>query len=319
VIKLRLLSFFLLDAERTGQMFIKRHRKALTITLRVVLVTLGLYVVLVVVGTLLAMELPRVPVKGTPAQVGLVYLDVSFASRDTAVTLKGWFIPASGDAVVMMVHGGYQNRIDPLVDTLDLSRDLVNRGYNVLLFDLRGRGESGGSAHSLLNEDLDIGGAVAYLETLGYPAQKIGIIGYCSGAASTTEFAAGEKIGGVVLDGCFARLRGMVTLQAKNQGIPGWILDGFYNGLVFTAKLLYGFKPLNPVTNVPEISCPILFIHEEYDVLVTAGETGEMLALTVNRESAIWEVKGVKHSEAYRTYPAEYVNKLDAFFQKALK
>ncbi|MDD5189990.1 MAG: alpha/beta fold hydrolase [Dehalococcoidales bacterium] len=300
-------------------MFFKRHPKLFRITLWVVVITLGLYLCLTVIGTLLAMELPRVPVLETPSKVGLDYRDVSFNSRDPEITLKGWFLPASGSNVIVIVHGGYQNRVDPLVDTLDLTRDLVNRGYNVLLFDLRGRGESGGKAHSLMYEDRDIGGAVDYLKTLGYAPLKIGIIGYCSGAASTSLYASREEVGGIVLDGCFATLHNMVTHQAARYGIPQWILDIFYNGLIITAKTIYRFQPLNPIEMVPEISSPILFIHEGNDVLVTEADDRKLLSVAHNPASNMWEVRGVKHSEAYHTYPLQYVDKLDAFFRTVLK
>ncbi len=298
--------------------YIKQH-KWTRITLRIILITLGVYLALIILGTLLAMDIPRVPVTETPAAVGLEYRDVSFPSRDPKIILKGWYLPSDGENVLIIVHGGYQNRVDPMVDTLGLTRDLVARGYNVMLFDLRGRGESSGKARSLMNGDKDIGGAVDYVKTLGYTAKNIGVIGYCSGAASVSLFASEENVGAVMLDGCFATLRGMVTRQAIEKGIPSWLLDIFYDGLVFTADLFYGFKPLNPVELVPSISCPILFLHEENDVLVLSAEIQALWEVSTNPMSQTWEFPGVKHSEAYRTYPVEYVNKLDDFFRLALK
>ena len=113
--------------------------------LRVVLGLIVLYVALCAMGAVLAMRIPRLPLKGSPASAGLTYTDVSFPSRNSNFTLDGWFIPGTGNKTIIIVHGGFQNRLDENVDTLDLTKSLVADGYNVLLFDLRGRGESQGN------------------------------------------------------------------------------------------------------------------------------------------------------------------------------
>jgi hypothetical protein len=108
---------------------------------------LAIYVGASIFGASACMRIPRLPLQeSSPASVGLEFQNVSFTSRTDGVELKGWFLPASSDSVILIVNGGFQNRVDPIVGTLNLSRDLVNRGYNILLFDLRGRGESLGEA-----------------------------------------------------------------------------------------------------------------------------------------------------------------------------
>jgi len=131
--------------------------------LRVVLGLIVLYVALCAMGAVLAMRIPRLPLKGSPASAGLTYTDVSFPSRNSNFTLDGWFIPGTGNKTIIIVHGGFQNRLDDNVDTLDLTKSLVADGYNVLLFDLRGRGESQGTGLNILTNEDDIGGAVDYL------------------------------------------------------------------------------------------------------------------------------------------------------------
>ena len=176
--------------------------------------------------------------------------------------------------MILVVHGGFQNRIDEIVDTLGLAHDLVNRGYNVLLFDFRGRGESTGKGLSMLTNEQDIGGAVDYLKSKGYTAVNIDIIGFCSGAASSAIFISGENIGAVVLDGCFATVRNMVTAQATTKGVPKSLLDFFYPGLSVAVKLFYGYTPIDPIDTIPNATCPILFIHEENDNLVSLTGNG---------------------------------------------
>jgi pimeloyl-ACP methyl ester carboxylesterase len=94
----------------------------------------------------------RAPLTRTPADAGLTYEDVEFEASD-GVALKGWFVPAEGVApAVVFVHGWMWNRLgnvagqtpvpDRDVDFLPAVRALHDAGFAVLLFDLRGHGES---------------------------------------------------------------------------------------------------------------------------------------------------------------------------------
>jgi pimeloyl-ACP methyl ester carboxylesterase len=286
------------------------------IVIRVISILLVLYVGLSILGAVLIMGVPRIPVEGSPVSVDLTYSDVSFPTRGDHITLRGWYLPGQGDSALLIVPGGFQNRLDYEVDTLGLARDLVGRGYNVLLFDLRGRGESEGKGISMQNINSDIGGAIDYLKSRGFATEKIGIIGFCSGAASAAIFANGEEIGALVLDGCFTTVRGMVTRQAATKNIPEFLVDVFVPSLSFTVKIFYGYEPFDPVVAVSNTTCPVLFIHEEYDNLTTLEETDQLLKASNSPASEMWEVSGVEHTQAYKTYPAEYVDRLDNFLAK---
>ncbi len=251
--------------------------------------------------------------------MGLAFQDVSFISRVDHVELKGWFLPASSDSVILIVNGGFQNRVDPVADTLGLSHDLVIKGYNVLLFDLRGRGESQGKAYSLSYEDKDIGGAIDYLNSRGYPASKIGIMGDCSGAANTCIFASKEEVGGIVLDGCFTSVTDMVYHQASSRGFPSVPVIVFVPGVQIAARVFYGYDSANPIDVVGKINCPIFFIHEENDDLVPNQEVVSLFDASENPSNSYWQIPGTLHSRGYKNYPTEYVARLDKFFHAALK
>jgi pimeloyl-ACP methyl ester carboxylesterase len=269
-------------------------------------------------GAAAAMGIPRLPLIASPASVGLTFQNVSFDSRVDKVPLDGWFIPASGDAVLVLINGGFQNRVDPVVDTLGLAHDLQQQGYNILLFDLRGRGDSGGTAHSLSNENKDIGGAVDYLESLGYPADKIGLIGFCSGAANACIFASQNKIGGLVLDACFPSVEDMVDNQAANHDIPRLLVDIFFPAVQIAGKVFYGYTEINPIDVVNKIQCPIFFIHEQDDDLVSTGDDVALSKASDNPTNILWQVNNTPHVSAYQNYPEEYITKVSDFFNSAL-
>jgi uncharacterized protein len=294
----------------------KRLRIKMVVTCLAVII--ALYGGTSVTGAAIAMDIPRLPINGSPASVGLAFHGVTFDSRIDKIPLEGWFLPSSGNAVLVMINGGFQNRIDPVVDTLGLAHDLTQKGYSILLFDLRGRGESGGKAHSLSDENKDIGGAIDYLESRGYPADKIGIIGYCSGAANACLFASQNNIGGLVLDGCFPTVEDMVYNQASTHGIPRLPVDIFLPAVRVAAKVFYGYTEINPIKVVSKVQCPIFFIHEENDDLVSTGDDVALTKASDSQTNMLWQVKNTLHVRAYQNYPIEYVTKVSEFFNSAL-
>lgn len=292
--------------------------RLIKIALRIILVIVVLYAGLSVAGAVMVMRIPRLKVDGSPSDVGLAYTNVSFpAWNESNILLKGWYFQGQGDKTILIVHGGFQTRVDNVVDTLDLTKSLVAAGYNVLLFDLRGRGESQGKGLNMLTNENDIGGAVDFLKTRG-GAAHIGIIGFCSGAATTAIFASQENIGAVALDGCFATVDSMVTRQATTRGIPAFLVDSFIPGLRLIVRLFYGSVPQDPINVIPKIACPVFFIHEQNDDLTTTQETNELFAAAKNPADTIWEIPGALHSEGFKSDTVDYVNKVNAFFAAEL-
>ena len=298
---------------------IRLLRRRIKIIIACISVILALYLGLSVLGAAATMQLPRLPVNVSPASVGLTFQDVAFAARIDAIDLKGWFLPSSGDSVLIIIPGGFENRVDPQVDTINLAKDLVQKGYNILLFDLRGRGESGGKGLSLSNENRDIGGAVDYTKTRGYPVGKIGIIGFCSGAADACIFTSQETdIGGLVLDGCFSKVEDMFYNQASKYGIPRLPVDIFVPSIKLAARVFYGYSEINPIDVVGKVQCPIFFIHEGNDDLVSIADTKALFQASNRQINILWEVDDITHVHAYHAYPEEYVKRVNEFFATAL-
>ncbi|NJP39922.1 hypothetical protein HCH52_02480 [Oscillospiraceae bacterium HV4-5-C5C] len=77
------------------------------------------------------------------------YQNVSFASLDESFTLKGWlfFTEYSSRGTVIMVHDYGQNRLMYGKDSAAMYSALTDAGFNVLSFDLRHSGSSGGDMH----------------------------------------------------------------------------------------------------------------------------------------------------------------------------
>jgi hypothetical protein len=91
----------------------------------------------------------RDPLKKTPAYVQRAYIDVSFKSPRRPDP-EGLVVPAPGivaaTKAALMVHGKDQNRIDSSFDPGRIARALLADGSSVLVFEMRGPGESEGLA-----------------------------------------------------------------------------------------------------------------------------------------------------------------------------
>jgi dienelactone hydrolase len=259
------------------------------------------------------MEIPRLPLDYTGEDLGVPYENVCFYSRGDYVRLKGWFVPGDNGEAIIILHGGFQTRIDDNVDTLELIRALSNKGYTVLTYDLRGRGESEGEGRALSNIDADIGGAVDYIKSRGYATENICILGFCSGAASACIYSSENDIGKVILDGCFIDVPTMLIRQANSVGVPSFLTTIFIPGTYLFTQVIYGYHMVNCIDVVPDIECPVLFIHEENDEFITSEDVQKLFQASTNPANRIWEVSSANHSQAFKVHPLEYIEEVDSF------
>ena len=80
-------------------------------------------------------------------------------------------------------------------------------------------------------------------------------------------------------------------------------------------KIFYGYTPINPIDTISNATCPILFMHEENDNLVSLQEVDQLFKASKNPSNILWEVNGALHSEGYKSNPALYIDEVDKFIQ----
>ena len=262
----------------------------------------------------------RVPVEGNPALLGLEYEDVSFSSVDEELILRGWYLPVEdSEQIIIMVHGGDGNRTDSSIGLLNIASGLVEHGYNVLMFDLRGHGESDGNRMSAgYYEREDLAGAVDYMKGRGF--ESIGVLGFSMGAA-TAIMATAESadIDALVADSSYADLQDMMEPEfSKRTRFPKFFLPP----LLFMVKIIYGvdFVAVKPVEFVPEIAPrPIFLIHGKLDDTVPIEHAYRLQEAFQNHQGQLWVVPDAGHVRAYITHPEEYMSKITAFFDDILR
>jgi pimeloyl-ACP methyl ester carboxylesterase len=260
----------------------------------------------------------RRPPTTTPAEFGLAYEDIAFSAQGEDVTLRGWWIPGVGPQAAIVVHGVNGVRDDPTDGFLRLGADLHRLGYHVLLFDLRGHGESD-SAPFVLGalEWQDVLGAVDVTLARGVPAGQIAVIGFSTGAAAGLEAAVRDPaIGAVVADGVWPELTEVLDDELPDESD----LPAFYNpGIYLAVRLLYGAdvygsNPIEDVRTLAAAGRPLFLIHEAEDSHTDAAEARRLDEAAAGAPQVeTWWVEGAKHVRAYATYPDEYLDRLGPF------
>ncbi|MDQ2912402.1 MAG: lysophospholipase [Chloroflexota bacterium] len=181
----------------------------------------------------------RYHVGRAPLVVAPTYEDVALRTSD-GLTLRGWYFPTGGDRAAILVHGRDGNRIGGENRTGEKIADfLIADGYDVLLFDLRGAGDSEGDRFSLgYQERHDVAAAIEYVSARGIREDRIALIGISMGAGTALQtLLLHPNVGPVVADSSYVDAR---TITSENlekiAGVPGW----FTPGVMLLSKAIFG-------------------------------------------------------------------------------
>jgi len=264
----------------------------------------------------------RQPLDPPAASVAATYEDVSFKSTD-GLLLKGWWFPVpSADRAVVIVHGRGANRIKSSFDPQKIAQFLLASRYSVLLFDLRGHGESEGLRYSLGEyEPRDVVAAIDFAQRkAGIDRKRVAIIGESMGGGSAImTVKADPTIGPVITDSAFADGSTVVGEVAPNYtGLPGW----FTPGIVLMSRVFFDLdlsviKPAEVVRDHPERAW--LFIQCENDTTVYRHHGVELKAASANPQTELWLVPGCEHVKAFDTHTVEWEQRVLAFLTREIR
>ena len=267
----------------------------------------------------------RDPLKKIPAYVEPTHEDVSFKSLDAdALTLRGWWFPAPTTATkaVVMVHGKDQNRIDSSFDPGRIARALLADGWSVLLFEMRGHGQSDGLRWGLGEyEPADILAAIdfAAMKT-GQSRSRIATIGESMGGGSVLMTVGRDpSIGPVVTDSAYASAPTVVNeVGPRYSGLPAF----FTPGLMLMSRLVYGIDigsvvPADVVRAHPERA--FFFIECTDDHTVALHHGLDLKAASANPNTQLWVVKDCGHVKAFIMHPQEWTDRVLAFLDRQLE
>lgn len=300
----------------------------LIVVLLIITISAGLLSISIYAGWALTHPIKKVHDR-TPKEYQLQFEDISFKSKGDDILLNGWWIPSqsNGDihisgASLIFVHGYTNNRLQEPANALGLAKRLVQEGYNVLMFDLRSHGTSGGTLTTIgQSEKNDVLGAVEYVKD-EHKSNQIALIGWSMGAVASI-FAAAEssEIQAIVADSPFADL---VQYSQSNLSYWSGLPDFPFTPLIInTIPLITGMDPkqISPYQAVSDFKMQkILLIHSKDDEAIPYSNSQIIYdALPNEAIGELWLTEGVNHVESHVVFEKEYQNRVIFFLQQTLE
>jgi len=277
----------------------------------------GISITCIIIGltSLIAMTQPVPSQIGNPPQssTGREYQPVTLYNEGEDIRLSGWYIPSENQAAIIVLHGYGSNRLK----MISRAEILARHGYGVLLYDLRGHGESGGEVRAFGWQDLkDVKTALEFLSNCEeVDPNRIGILGFSIGGQIAIRAAADyEQIKAIIADD-----PGFVTVDdAPPASNTEQKIMNFLSWIYGRSVSLWTGIPIPP--GVPEkiggiTPRPIMFID-------TGLADGRGLVRhfyeTADEPKELWEIPGTFHGGQFEARPLEYEERIIIFFNDAL-
>jgi pimeloyl-ACP methyl ester carboxylesterase len=176
------------------------------------------------------------------------------------VRLVGWLFPAASPrkGLIVYLHGIADNRRSGI----GFAQRFTAQGYDVLAYDGRAHGESGGAFCTYgFHERHDVSRA---LDSLGV-AEAV-LFGSSLGGAVALQAAAGDtRVRGVIAQSAFADLREIVEERARGFGILFRSSDVAEAIRLAERKAAFRADEVSPRALGPRIHVPVLLLHGEKD------------------------------------------------------
>lgn len=259
----------------------------------------------------------------TPAAHGAPYEDVTFTSAD-GNRLSGWFLPAQGDAratrrpvTFVMTHGLFRSRYE----LFDRGLALQRAGYNVLLYDLRRHGQSRAEFSTIgYYERRDVGAALAFVRGR-VPGGRVVLFGVSMGAAATllaaAEETASEDVIAIIAESSFLSFADTIRHHVSLTPLPAFPFADLL--IKFTGwRMNFAPEEFDVLRAVGRVRQPILFIGGGADERMPNATVLEPLyAAAPHPLKSKYVVEGARHGRAFDAAPAEYLEAVGEFLQKA--
>lgn len=252
-----------------------------------------------------------------------VYKEVRFPSRQPDLQISGWYVESDpSEPVIIVVDGlgGCKYAQAALVP----AGILWHNGFNILIIDLRGTGDSDATHgySSIGNKEYqDILGAWDWLvQEKGFAPDRVGILGNSLGAAAVLfAFQHEPRIAAIALNSPFANLPQIIREEMQNNGYPGLLAPAaIWMGRMVSGDNLVEHNPVDALLSAGER--PVWILHSTGDTRVGVHHSYALQAAAEQAgiNATFWFVEGVEHVRVPGVYPEEFAARLGKFFHTHL-
>jgi len=234
----------------------------------------------------------------TPAAYNLDFEHFRFQVGE-GIELDTFYVPAVGisRANLIMMHGvGSCKEV-----YLEYVAELAQTGYNIMLWDQRAHGKSGGKYLTYgYHEKHDISMAIDWLEARN-PGLPIGIYGNSMGGAVAIQSLAGNpglRFG--LIESTFTDLA--TVANAYGSRMSGLPLPRFLSDYVLRcAGKIADFEPftIRPLDAARKVTQPILHIHGDADANINISHARALFAAYASTDKTLYVVKNGDHADLW--------------------
>ncbi|RZO67232.1 MAG: hypothetical protein EVA70_04790 [Parvularculaceae bacterium] len=231
----------------------------------------------------------------TPLDYGMPFSDVDIMTPD-GVRLSAWEIPAptASDKTIIMNHAlsttryGSVEGLDGVpVEYLPMVKHLHDAGYNVVMYDHRGQGDSdGGTGETQIGTEAPVGvGATEWQDVIGslqyvkshprFSDHQIAFVSHCMGASAT--FRAWSEAPQTFSD---PQIKSVVAIQPpiayrmNKRFIIAKAKMDIVDDVLAAQIAKYGFGFADNVQHAKNLTVPVLFSQVEADEYTFDVDTG---------------------------------------------
>lgn len=254
-------------------------------------------------------------VSTTPADYGLAYEHVRLPVEDT-IELDAFYIPTPGQARanLIMLHGiGSCKEV-----YLGIVPELSKMGYNVLLWDQRAHGKSGGRYTTYgAKEKLDVSKGVDWLAERA-PNVPTGIYGNSmGGAVALQSLAHDRRLRFGLIESTFTNLPEITQAYGKRLSglpLPRWLT----NRVLRRGGEIAGFAPfeIRPVDAAVAITQPVQLIHGDADLNINVSHAHLLFAALGSADKDLHIVPGGDHADLWEVGGNSYKDVYFGFLRR---
>ncbi|MCD7033271.1 alpha/beta hydrolase [Metabacillus sp. GX 13764] len=229
--------------------------------------------------------------------------------------IKGSLIaPYQNKQFIILCHGVTVSRYN----SIKYMNLFLKRGWNVLIYDHRRHGESGGKTTSFGHyEKFDLQSVVHWLKKEYGEDLTLGIHGESMGAVTTLLYAGMIEDGAdfYIADCPFEDFGRQLAYRLKVEfRLPGALVMPIAN-VFLKLRDKYLIKDVSPIQVVDRIQHPVLFIHSENDDYIPSESSRLLYEKKLGAKKIFIAEKG-SHAMSYAENREEYQRILDEFLSE---
>jgi fermentation-respiration switch protein FrsA (DUF1100 family) len=230
-------------------------------------------------------------------------------------SIKGSLItPHQTNRYIIICHGVTVNRLN----SVKYMNFFLQKGWNVLIYDHRRHGESGGKTTSYGHyEKFDLQSVVHWLKKEVGDSIVLGIHGESMGAVTTLLYAGmvEDAADFYIADCPFTELEAQLLYRLKVEfKVPSVLVMPIAKPFV-QLRDRYSIKGVSPLNAIANIQKPVLFIHSKDDDYIPAEMSKQLYEKKQGFKKLYIAEKG-SHAMSYAENREEYSRVIDDFFQE---